>query len=163
MTHLRLSLIGIVALWIALPTALSAPSVECETFSGTWRLERVTDGERSRTDLNERLTFRCEEGSIAMEYQITDRFGTRTLDLAAPLDGRPREQRVQSRRALVAARIEDGQLELRIERDAPFGHIHNQRQMRSDLEGRRLESLRTNFKNDGSEHSKWRETWVRVE
>lgn len=163
MTHLRLSLIVVVALWIAMPMARSTAAVECETFSGTWRLERVTDGERSRTDLDERLTFRCEEGSIALEYQITDRFGTRTLDLAAPLDGKPREQRVQARRALVAARIDDGQLELRIERDAPFGHIHNQRQMRSDPEGRRLESLRTNFKKDGSEHSKWRETWVRVE
>jgi hypothetical protein len=163
MPHLRLSLISVVALWIAMPTAHATPSVDCESFSGTWRLERVTDGERSRTDLDERLTFRCEAGSIALEYQITDRFGTRTLDLAAPLDGRPREQRVQSRRALVAARIDDGQLELRIERDAPFGHIHNQRQMRPDLEGRRLESLRTNFKKDGSEHSKWQETWVRVD
>jgi hypothetical protein len=163
MPHSRISLIGVAALWIAMPTAHSATSVDCETFSGTWRLERVTDGERSRTDLNERLTFRCAEGSIALEYQIIDRFGTRTLELAAPLDGTPLEQRVQSRRARVAARIDDGQLELRIEREAPFGHIHNQRQMRPDFEGRRLESLRVNLKKDGSEHSKWRETWVRVD
>lgn len=146
-----------------MPAARSMPLVNCETFSGTWKLERITDGARSRTDFNERLTFRCEEGSIALEYQITDRFGTRTLELAAPLDGAPLEQRVQSRRALVAARIDDGQLELRIEREAPFGHIHNQRQMRPDFEGRRLESLRVNYRQDGSEHSKWRETWVRVE
>lgn len=31
------------------------------------------------------------------------------------------------------------------------------------LEGCRLESLRINLKKDGSEHSKWQETWVRVD
>jgi hypothetical protein len=142
--------------------AFAAPSEFAAGFAGSWRLERITDGKRVRTHLDERLTLRVAGETLELDYRIVDRFGARTLRLKAPLDGTPLEQTVQARHAVVAARLDSDRLVLSIERDAPFGYIHNRRSMQLTADGRRLESYRENLKRSGSPDSAWRETWVRV-
>lgn len=147
----------------ASPGAGASNSLGCDDFAGLWRLERITDGRRSKTDLDESIRFRCEGDALELEYRIADRFGSRTLDLRAPLDGTPLEQRVQSGSARVSARLEGQELVLSIEREAPFGHIHNRRRMALDSHQGRLDAYRENFRKDGKTDSGWHETWVRVD
>jgi len=130
-------------------------------FAGTWRLALATDGNRKRADLDELLELRVVPGALEIEYRIADRFGKRELALRAPLDGTPLVQSVQSRRAVVAARMDGERLVLDIERDAPFGYIRNRRTMQLVEDHRRIEALRENFKQGGAMHSAWQETWVR--
>lgn len=156
-------LVPLAACTAAFPGAHGAsPAVETG-FAGNWRLERITDGERTRTDLDEHLALEFSGDTLEFEYRIVDRFGTRTLQLRAPLDGTPLEQTVQARRAVVTARMEGSRLVLSIERDAPFGHIHNRRSMQLVADGRRMESYRENFTKKGTSHSAWRESWLRVD
>lgn len=140
-----------------------AAALAIDDFAGTWRLALATDGSRKRTDLDEVLDLRVVAGSLEIGYRIADRFGSRDLALRAPLDGTPLVQEVQSRRAVVAARMVDDRLVLDIERDAPFGYVRNRRTMRLAEDRHHIEAFRENFKQSGAAHSSWQETWIRAE
>lgn len=160
----RRNLLGAGVLLLALaPAGGIATTNGAAGFGGTWRLASATDGKRTRTDLDERLTLRISGDWLEIEYRIADRFGRRELVLRAPLDGTPNEQTVQSRRAVVTALLDGERLVLAIERDAPFGYIRNRRKMQLAADGRRIDSHRENFKENGARHSGWQETWTRVE
>lgn len=123
----------------------------------------ASDGKRTREDLDEQLQLYVVEGSLEIEYRIADRFGTRQLSLRAPLDGTPLVQIAQSRRAVVTARMAGEQLVLEIERDAPFGYIRNRRTMQLAADRSRIDARRENFKQSGTPHSAWQETWIRAD
>lgn len=156
-------LIAVAALLAGMPPSGRAAAPAAVDFAGTWRLAMASDGKRSRSDLDEQLELRVVEDLLQIEYRIADRFGTRQFSLRAPLDGTPLEQRAQSRRAVVTARMAGERLVLEIERDAPFGYIRNRRTMQLAKDRSRIDAWRENFKQSGTEHSAWQETWVRVD
>lgn len=160
----RRMLLGRLLALVAAPSLPAfAASWGAADFAGTWRLARASDGKRSRENLDETLDLRVVADVLEVKYRIADRFGKRALELRAPLDGTPFVQSVQSRRAVVSARMAGEQLVLEIARDAPFGHIHNRRTMRLAADGRSIESHRENYKEGGAPHSAWQETWIRME
>ena len=131
-------------------------------FVGTWCLDRITDGRRTRDDLDETLRIEVDGNRIRFDYSIDDRFGERRLELEAPLDDTPTAQQVQGREAVFRATLTDDLLIWELERNAPFGEIRNRREMRIAAGGNALESTRYNLEKNGEVDSQWSETWLRV-
>lgn len=130
-------------------------------FDGTWVLARISDGRRSREDLDESLTISTGATHIHLDYAIADRYGKRQLLLEAPLDGSPAMQSVQGRPCTVIVTLQGRTLTLEMQRQASFGRVHNRRVMRLSSDGGSIESERFNLEPDGGVGSSWRETWIR--
>jgi hypothetical protein len=163
--HARWCVIGAIATSapaVAGPSSGLDERAAAERFAGSWRLAMITDGDRTRTSLSETLSIAVDGHVLRLRYAIDDRFGSRVLELSTALDGKPVAQTVQNRRAALSARMRDERLELEINRDAPFGRVHNRRSMRISDDGRMIESQRTNIGPDGRIESAWTETWLRL-
>jgi hypothetical protein len=137
----------------ALTLAVS-PHVLCQAkpnFSGVWKLQS--------DQVTEILKIDHQEPNIRMIYDIEDDAGKRTLDLRVMTDGKEHKQEVQGLPATLIAKWEGDALIFEINRQAPFGPVHNRRTMKLSKDGKIITAERINFSPDAQEISRSTETW----
>ncbi|HEX4947338.1 MAG TPA: nuclear transport factor 2 family protein [Blastocatellia bacterium] len=121
-------------------------------FSGVWK----------RTLGEELLTIEHREPRMHLVYWIRDISGERTLDLTAMTDGKEHRQTVLERPAIIVMRWEGAGLVWEINRETASGKIHNRRTLKLAADGNSMTAERVDIKPDGTEGTRFTETWVKA-